>query len=219
MTIKVYKLTTQDNKTRKGQYNECTWGPGVTHRAKGGGGLCSDGCIHAYLSPELAVLLNPIHANIPNPKLWECSVPEIARTDNDLKVGAISLTTDREIPLPAITTRQRVIFGILCAEKVQEEMRHRYAGNEPWKIKYRNLIVRFNEWATKYKAGDADAAASAAAYAAYAASAAYAAAYAARSATAASAAYATAASAASAASGSSLPLKVLAEDALSERYK
>jgi hypothetical protein len=114
---KLYKLTTQDNKTRKGYSNECTWGAGVTHIAKGTGGLCTEGCIHSYLSPELAVIMNPIHANIKAPKLWECK-GEIVLSDNGLKVGGKCLTTVREISLPNVTLEQRVIFAILCVKSV-----------------------------------------------------------------------------------------------------
>ena len=86
---KVFKLTTQDDYTRKGHYNQTKWGRGVTHTAKGDGGMCSNGAIHAYTSPLLAVLLNPIHAAIQNPKLWEAEM-DVLYTDNGLKVGGRS---------------------------------------------------------------------------------------------------------------------------------
>lgn len=110
----LYKLTTQDNKTRKGYTNECTWGPGVTHSGTGKGDLCGPGFIHAYTSPLLAIFLNPIHAAIDDPKLWECE-GTVVKTDRDLKVGSISLTTVKEIPVPNITTNKKAAFGIYCA--------------------------------------------------------------------------------------------------------
>lgn len=60
----LYKLTTQDWRTRAGFYNETRWGRGVTHRANGTGGLCTDGLIHAYEDARIALLLNPIGASI-----------------------------------------------------------------------------------------------------------------------------------------------------------
>lgn len=167
MSILVYKLTTQDDKTRKGCFNECTWGPGVTHNGTGKGDLCGPGYIHAYLSPILAVMLNPIHAAIPDPKLWECSVDAIAKTDNDLKVGAVSLTTVRSVELPVVTTRHRVIFALLCAEKAQEIAEPFVSGNKQWQVTYRTKMAEFNVWKADYLAGRKTAyAANAAAYAA-----------------------------------------------------
>jgi len=91
--MKLFKLTTQDNKTRAGENNECVWGPNVTHSAIGDGKeLCSAGFIHAYESPLIAVLMNPIHANIDNPKLWECD-GEVIKRDGQLKCGVRTLTT------------------------------------------------------------------------------------------------------------------------------
>lgn len=113
----VYKLTDQDGYTRRGEYNQCKWGPGVTHSGTGRGGLCGPGFIHAYLSPELAVLLNPIHANIYNPKLWVCET-KIVESDRGLKVGGISLTTKNELSVPTVSIEQRVIFAVLCGRAV-----------------------------------------------------------------------------------------------------
>jgi hypothetical protein len=98
----LYKLTTQDNMTRKGEYNETVWGENVTHSGTGKGDLCSPGYIHAYTHPLLAVLLNPIHANIDNPKFWEAE-GEVVKSDRGLKVGCATLTTIREIELPAVS--------------------------------------------------------------------------------------------------------------------
>lgn len=109
----LYKLTDEKGQT----YNNTQWGPGVTHTASGVGELCGSGWLHAYTSPLLAVLLNSIHAAFDNPRLWEAD-GEVGATDNGLKVGCTRLTTVREIPLPEITTEQRVRFGILCAKAV-----------------------------------------------------------------------------------------------------
>ena len=79
----LYKLTRQDFTT----YNETLWGENVTHEAMGEGiQLCTEDVIHAYLSPELAVLLNPIHADYDNPVLWEAEGEIVVNKDNT-KVG------------------------------------------------------------------------------------------------------------------------------------
>ena len=111
--IKLYKLTDSCGKTRGGTQ----WGPGVSHSGTGKGELCGPGWIHAYEHPLVAVLMNPIHANFQNPRLWEAE-GEIAIRDGQIKCGCKTLTTVREIPLPAITTEMRVRFGILCAKEV-----------------------------------------------------------------------------------------------------
>jgi hypothetical protein len=159
--ITVYKLTTQDNKTRKGEYNECTWGENVTHSGTGQGELCGNGYIHAYTSPELAVLLNPIHANIKKPKLWVCSVDSIDKNDKGLKVGSISLTTIKEIPLPVFTDKQKTVFAILCAKKALELVDCKNDKN----------ITVWHIWADKFLSGAVTTLEDAhnAAYAAYAA--------------------------------------------------
>ena len=108
----LYKLTDSCGKT----HNGTQWGPGISHSGTGEGELCGPGWIHAYEHPLVAVLMNPIHANFPNPRLWEAE-GEIAIRDGQLKCGCKTLTTIREIPLPAITTEMRVRFAIMCARE------------------------------------------------------------------------------------------------------
>ena len=132
--MKLYKLTDQDYKTRAGEANETVWGENVTHTAKGKSNeLCSDGLIHAYTHPILAVLFNPIHAEISNPVLWECETDCKLVSDN-LKCGVKTLTTVKQISLPGITLEQKIAFAILCAKKVSSD--------QIW-----------NEWADKWLNG------------------------------------------------------------------
>ena len=110
---KLYKLTRQDNTT----YNGTKWGENVTHESDGlSKELCNNHWLHAYQDPLLAVLMNQVHANISNPKLWECD-GDVGLALPD-KVGCTKLTTIKEIPLPEITTAQKVKFACLCARKV-----------------------------------------------------------------------------------------------------
>lgn len=112
----LYKLTDKDCCT----YNGTRWGVNVTHEVTGEGELCGPGWIHAYTDPLLAVLLNPIHADFTNQRLWEAE-GEIGKDDCGLKVGCKKLTTIREIPLPEISTEQKFRFAILCALEVFTE--------------------------------------------------------------------------------------------------
>ena len=145
--IKLYKLTDGDGQTRGGTQ----WGPGVSHSDTGEGELCGPGWIHAYEHPLVAVLMNPIHANFPNPRLWEAE-GEVGLRNGQLKCGCATLTTTREIPLPKITTEMRVRFAIMCAQEVC-------------------ACPSWNAWADKWLSGEdrSEAAAGAAAAAAYAA--------------------------------------------------
>jgi len=158
----LYKLTDSNGCTR----GDTQWGPGVSHSGTGEGDLCGPGWIHAYTHPLLALLMNPGHANIDNPLLWE-SEGEIALSDYGLKVGCRTLMTLREIPVPQITTEQRVRFGILCAKQVCDDL----AWNV-WADKWLSGEDRSRESASTAAARAAYTDADAAAFAAFAASAA-----------------------------------------------
>ena len=114
--VTLYKLTDAQGQTHGDGTNHTQWGAGVTHEAAGStdGPLCSSSWIHAYEHPLVAVLLNPIHADLKNPQLWKCS-GEIGKRDGPLKCGCRALTTVELLPLPEITTEQRVRFAIGCA--------------------------------------------------------------------------------------------------------
>ena len=173
--MKLYKLTDKNDQTR----DDTQWGLGVTHEATGKGKkLCSDGVLHAYRDPLLAVLMDPIHGEfVPDAHLWEAEGKVMV--DDGTKVGCKKMTTLRQILLPTITIEQRVRFAILCGKEV--------CNDSMWL-----------KWADKWldETDRSAANASAAAYAVYAAGAA---AYAAASAAGAAAAYAAGAANASAA--------------------
>ena len=110
----VYKLTKQNLQT----YGSYQWEPGVARETDGEGNLCGPGWLHYYHDPLLAVLLNPIHACITNPILWEADADGLHKDDRGLKGGCTRLTLMRQIELPQSTTEQRIRFGILCAKAV-----------------------------------------------------------------------------------------------------
>ena len=170
----IVKLTDQDGYTRRDSTGETLWRIGEWHEAKPGDDtLCTDKWIHCYAHPLLAVLHNPAHANIENPRMWECEVDGDVKHDGLMKSGTKRLRVIKEIIVPVVTNDQRIAYAIYCAMSVY--------GDPDW-IK----------WADGWLSGeDRSANAAYAAYAAYAAAyAAYAAAYTAYAAYAANAAYA-----------------------------
>ena len=115
--MKYYKLTNENCQTE----GSTTWGEGITHKATGKGkALCSNDVIHVYDHPLKAAIFNCIHARFTNPVLWECKIKKVVANDQ-LKIGVKQCTTIKQIPLPKITTVQRVHFAILCALQVYKE--------------------------------------------------------------------------------------------------
>lgn len=112
----VYKLTDENDRTRGGTQ----WGENVTHSAVGAGTeLCTDGWVHAYEHPLLAVLHDPVHGNFgPSAHLWECETGGELLRDGQMKLGAKSITTLRRIDLPVVSPEQRTTYAILCARAV-----------------------------------------------------------------------------------------------------
>jgi hypothetical protein len=117
--MKVYKLTNSQDKTKGGTQ----WGEGVRHEATGTcSDLCSDGWIHWYHDPLLAVLHDPIHGEFgAEAHLWEAKTDGGIREEGRMKGGSKGLTTLRRIDLPTVTTEQRVRYAILCARQVRQD--------------------------------------------------------------------------------------------------
>lgn len=99
-----YKLTDQNLKT----HNGFQWTLGKWESTDGDGELCSGHWLHCYNSPLLAVLLNPIHAGIVNPRLFQVGVRGKKRTDNGLKFGFSEMQLSKEILLPVLTGKSVV---------------------------------------------------------------------------------------------------------------
>ncbi len=101
--MRVYKLTDQNMCTRDG---ECKWRLGEKKRIVKRPRLCRAG-FHAYSDPLLAIACNPLHANIPTPRLFEAEVG-----------GEQEMTLLAELPVPKITAAQLVRCAIYCAQAV-----------------------------------------------------------------------------------------------------
>ena len=159
----LYKLTSQSLTT----YHDFPWTLGVPATATGEGDLCGPGWLHAYTDPLLAVLLNPIHARIKDPRLFRAE-GTVGAEDHGLKVGCTTLTLVEEMPLPVITPTQRVAFGVFCAKEVCQDKgwitwANRWLSGEDRTEK----SARAAHWAAAYRAAEAAEAAYRAAEAAY----------------------------------------------------
>lgn len=106
----LYKLTRPDLTT----YGGYPWVLNEQRRFPGTGSLCGPGWCHAYLTPELAVFLNPIHANYQHPFRLFRAEGEIGIRDGDLKVGCRLLVLREECVVPRFTIEQHIAFGIFC---------------------------------------------------------------------------------------------------------
>ena len=111
------KLVNQELQT----YNKTQWVINEWQIAAGEGDLCSRGWLYGYEHPLLAVLLNPIHANIENPRLFAIRVGEIIKNDAGLKFGSNKMRLTHELELPQVTLEPRIKFGILCALEVCQD--------------------------------------------------------------------------------------------------
>ena len=102
-------------------YGDTKWeiGKPIT-LSKEGVQMCTDQVFHCYNHPALAIIFNPIHANIKNPKLFEIEVDKIVATDG-LKFASKSQTLIKELPLPQIELIQKIEFAIRVAKLVYKD--------------------------------------------------------------------------------------------------
>jgi len=122
-----YKLTNRNLYT----YGGFLWQVDRWHETDGEGDLCGPGWLHAYSDPILAVMMNPIHADFPNPRLFEARGAGRKLDDYGLKCGYTRIRLVKELDVPEVNVIQRVAFGILCALEVCEDSRFR-AWDHAW---------------------------------------------------------------------------------------
>ena len=157
-----YKLLSQEMTSR----NNTKWEIGKAieiSKEFSGNELCSNQLLHCYASPEIAVFMNPAHANISEPRLFRIRCSKII-ADDGTKQGCKKQTLLKELNLPEISIEQRIKIAILCAAEVYKEP---------------NFLFWAEDWNTGKDRTAAAAYAAANAAAAAAAAAAYANAYAA----------------------------------------
>lgn len=112
-----YKLVNQDYTTHGGM----KWEIGKTNIAwVEGTQMCSPQVLHYYEHPLLAVLLNPRHADIRNPRMLKIECSEKVAGDG-LKAACKEQTPIEEMEVPVLTTNQRVAFAIKCALAVYQQ--------------------------------------------------------------------------------------------------
>ncbi len=157
--MKLYKITDKNGRTRAGFDNETQWGENIAHKAEGKGQeLCTDKVIHAYTDPYLAVFFNPIGGgyNTKTMQLWEAKGKVVAKASD--KVGCKQLTTIKKIPIPKITTDQKVEVAIRCAVQVYKGTRFIKWANDWLDDTDRSRAAGEAAWAAARAAGAARAA-------------------------------------------------------------
>jgi hypothetical protein len=162
--MKLFKLVEKDYTT----YNKSmTWEIGRTNSVPKTVNplLCSSDVIHCYKNLNLGLLLNPIHANIKNPIILECT-GEIVVEDYGKK-GVFQLTPIKKIRTPAWVknNKVRILFAIFCAESVLDLFEKKYPNDD----RPRKAIEATKEYLKNPIEKNAAAAAYATVYAAYAA--------------------------------------------------
>jgi len=116
-----YKLCTQENTTHNGFKLPDI---GVWYSAANCDSPprpCSNTVLHHYKHPLLAVLFNPQHANINNPKLYKIAVSRELGTDG-LKGWSRKQKLVEEMQLPYIADNAKIAFAILCTKQVYKDI-------------------------------------------------------------------------------------------------
>ena len=109
-----YKLT--DSKMRT--FKEFQWKLRKWYETAGKWSLCSSSWLHFYNDPLVGMFMNPIHANIRNPRLFRAEVEGNFIDDKGLECGYSRAKLIEELSVPQISPVQRVRFAILCAKEV-----------------------------------------------------------------------------------------------------
>ena len=164
-----YKLVSQAYTTHGSTLWRDAHGKWLTVAASGeGSALCTDGVIHFYDHPVLAVLFNPVHARISRPRLLKIRASRPVAHDG-LKGGCKYARAVGELPVPALSLTQIVEFGIRVALHVYEEPSFRKWANGWLTDKDRSAAAAYTAAVYADRRRSAAYAAVAAAYAAYAA--------------------------------------------------
>ena len=112
------KVTDDRMQTRGG----FQWTLGVWREATGyNENLCSDGWIHCYDHPLIAMLMMPTHVGWLSPRLFACEGRGERADDAGLKCGYKGVRLLHELDKPNITDVQRIAFSLLCARSVCHE--------------------------------------------------------------------------------------------------
>lgn len=102
--------------------------------------LCNYHWLHCYNDPMLALLLNPIHAGVKNPRIFRINVRGKKLSDCGLKFGFTQMRLVEEVSLK-VTMNQRIAFGILCAKEVYSDKEWNYWADNWLSGKDRSVIA------------------------------------------------------------------------------
>jgi hypothetical protein len=129
----LYKLTDQQNQTpipfcyckqafslEAARDKKLQWGPNVTHTITSKNPDCGPDQIRTFAHPLTAMFLAPLslQTSFDQPRLWTAE-GTISLDNTGLVIGCSNLTTLEEIPLPEISSNQRIAFAILCAREAE----------------------------------------------------------------------------------------------------
>ena len=116
-----YKLVSQQYTTQNNTLWRDAQGKWLPVSASGeGSALCTDGVIHFYDHPVLAVLFNPVHSEIRNPRLLKIRPSRLVAHDG-LKGGCKYAHAVGELPVPSLSRTQWIEFAIRVALRVYKE--------------------------------------------------------------------------------------------------
>ncbi|MEE8481990.1 MAG: hypothetical protein V3S12_01425 [Acidiferrobacterales bacterium] len=130
-----YILADSDNRTRRGDY---IFPSGSSFSSQSSSNIVSENASEIAATPLVAIMLNPWHAQLDNPKMLKMHFTTELDDTND----PIFRTNVCEVPMPEATTDQKIIFALLVIKQV-----------------YKN--TEFNQWAEKWITGSDRGAASA----------------------------------------------------------
>ncbi len=116
--MKCYKILDRSMEYYDGFNGSKRWSLGEWKEADKLDVYGSPGGFRGYEHPLLAVLHNPIHSNIIDPRLFEAEADgEIVR-DGQMELKSKRMRITKEIPVPEVSTAQRVAYAIYCAKRV-----------------------------------------------------------------------------------------------------
>lgn len=114
-----YKLVDQEGFTRRGFPGETQWLPvgSVVHPVGEGTEACGPGVLHAYATPEIGVLMNPVHADISNPRCLRVGIVGDGEWESDgmKRWTTSSLTILDEIKVPKLHPEDLAAWAIVMA--------------------------------------------------------------------------------------------------------
>jgi hypothetical protein len=149
----LYKFVSDEFKTK----NATRWAVGVKNEAQGlGNALCTDGVLHGYEHPLLAVFLKSQHVEDEFKILIEVDSSEIVARDG-LKVGSKRQQMIRQIDAPDITVKQRIeIAKRISGEATSEAYSKKSVQYSKYAAEHARYSAEYARYSAEYAAEDAE---------------------------------------------------------------